>query len=111
MDPTTSQEMNCREQRFAQLPIHWVAVRSTTVDRFRPMISATTATMKPASGPATPMSNSARRFMIGPRKRIIAPNVPTKYGGPGMNNGSDAGTPVNAGEHIVPAFMGDQNEQ
>ena len=69
-----------------------VAARSTTVDRLRPMINATTAAMKPANGPATPMSNSARRFTIGPRSRMIAPNVPIKYGGPGINNGSDAGT-------------------
>ena len=63
-----------------------VAVRSTTVERCNPTINAATATINPANGPATPISNSARRSRIGPRIRMMAPNVPMKCGGPGMNS-------------------------
>src|SRR5215218_6741576 len=51
-------------------------------------------TRKPASGPATPMSKSARRDGIGDLILMNAPSVPAmKGGGMGMKKGSVASTP------------------
>src|SRR5687767_10282575 len=51
-------------------------------------------TRKPASGPATPMSKSARREGMGERILMKAPSVPArKGGGTGMKKGSVASTP------------------
>src|SRR5438270_11360308 len=60
--------------------------------------SAATATgmmtRKPASGPATPMSKSARREGIGDLILMNAPSVPAMNGGGmGMKKGSVASTP------------------
>jgi hypothetical protein len=60
--------------------------RSRTVECPRPYSRIGIATMKPAIGPATPMSNSARRSVNGARMRMTAPKVPNS-GGPGMKNG------------------------
>ena len=50
---------------------------------------------KLASGPATPMSKSTERRIMGPLSRMKAPSVPTmeKYGGNGMKYGRETGTP------------------
>src|ERR1044072_3768502 len=56
-----------------------------------PITDSGNATTNPASGPANPISNSARRDGIGERILINAPNVPVKNnGGAGMKNGSVA---------------------
>jgi hypothetical protein len=57
-----------------------------------PKINSGSATTNPAIGPAAAMSNNALRDGIAPRIRITAPSVPTNIGGPGMKNGSVAGT-------------------
>src|SRR5207249_9903107 len=49
------------------------------------------AIAKPKSGPDTPMSRSARRFGIGSRMLMNAPNVP-RGGTDGKKNGRDAWT-------------------
>src|SRR5439155_16982423 len=49
------------------------------------------AIAKPTSGPDTPMSRSARRFGIGSRMLMNAPNVP-RGGTDGKKNGRDAWT-------------------
>ena len=50
--------------------------------------------IKPAIGPATPMSNTARRVGIGESILIKAPNVPAgpTIGGVGKKNGNVAST-------------------
>ena len=50
------------------------------------------AAIRPASGPETPISNSALRFGIRPRIEITAPNVPIKLG-TGIKYGRLASTP------------------
>ncbi len=66
----------------------------TTVDSLRPSTYTGTATTRPASGPATAMSNSDRRSRIAPRSRMTAPSVPKKNGGgTGMKYGRETGIP------------------
>lgn len=66
--------------------------RGTRSDRRIPTASTGSATTNPASGPAMPMSNSARRVGIGERMRMTAPKVPMR-GGPGRKWGQVAHTP------------------
>ncbi len=47
--------------------------------------------MKPAKGPATPISVKIFRFLMGARMLMTAPNVPNKDSGNGMKKGKDAG--------------------
>ncbi len=63
--------------------------------KMSPMIAAGSANAKPASGPAIPMSKSARRDRIGSLILITAPKVPkgVRSGGAGMKNGSVARIP------------------
>ena len=56
------------------------------------MIEAGKATAKPASGPAMPMSNSARREVIGALILITAPKVP---------NGITGGRPGRAARFVI----------
>ena len=71
------------------------ASRSTVASRI-PSHNTGRQTRKPASGPATPMSKSARRCGIGLRMRMKAPSVPTRLTpgtGNGMKKGSVTSTP------------------
>jgi hypothetical protein len=63
-------------------------------DRKSPRRVIGTASAKPASGPAAPISMSVLRSGIGSRREMKAPNVPkmTKGGGMGMKKGRDAST-------------------
>ena len=63
-----------------------------TDERCRPTMSVRTAITKPAHGPAAPTSKSWRRSTIGLRRRMKAPNVPTKFTGHGAGRkyGGDA---------------------
>ena len=47
-----------------------------TLENAMPTASAGTRKTKPASGPAIPISKSARREKMGDRIRMNAPNVP-----------------------------------
>ena len=60
-----------------------------------PIMEAGSASAKPASGPAMPMSKSARRVVIGSLILMTAPNVPNrvKIGGAGIKKGSVAFIP------------------
>jgi len=62
------------------------------VDHCNPMMTAGTATMNPAIGPAAPTSSNALRSMIGDFIRMKAPNVPMMngIGGAGIKCGSVA---------------------
>jgi len=62
------------------------------VERSRPYRRIGSATTKPAIGPATPMSNRARRSVKGDRMRMTAPKVPNRFG-PGRKNGRVASMP------------------
>ena len=62
------------------------------VESLRPMNNAGINAMKPAMGPAIPMSNNARRVGNAWRIRITAPSVPA-IDGNGMKKGSVASTP------------------
>ena len=61
----------------------------------KPTTEAGNANAKPASGPAMPMSNSARRERIGALILMTAPKVPNGVmaGGAGMKNGNVARIP------------------
>ena len=52
-----------------------------------------TAKTMPATGPASPMSSSARRWSMGLRILMIAPNVPIGGIGAGRKNGGVASIP------------------
>src|SRR5262249_10289486 len=64
-------------------------------DQRRPIHRAGTATIKPASGPATAMSKSELRSRAGERMRITAPSVPNRNrgGGAGMKYGRVTAAP------------------
>ena len=65
----------------------------TTFDMWIPNHRNGSSATKPAIGPETPMSNSARFDGNASRIRITAPNVPErKIGGAGMKYGSVAST-------------------
>src|SRR5215813_1308791 len=63
--------------------------------KIRPTTDAGNAKAKPARGPAIPMSNNARRDLIGSLILITAPSVPNSVmvGGAGMKNGNVARIP------------------
>jgi hypothetical protein len=69
----------------------WIAASRLSAS---PAMSTGSATTIPASGPATPMSNSVRRSNIGERIRMNAPMVPSRFtaGGNGMKYGGLAFT-------------------
>jgi hypothetical protein len=56
------------------------------------MNSAGARKMKPATGPATPISKSARLVGMWERMRMKAPNVPVPGMGDGRKKGSVAST-------------------
>ena len=69
-----------------------------------------TASTKPAMGPAIPISNKARRVVMGARIRRNAPNVPNRVGA-GMKAGvADVDLVVFAGEEMA-EFVGHQYRQ
>ncbi len=61
--------------------------------RIRPMMPKGSATSRPASGPATPISSRVFLFGMGSLSEMNAPNVPSG-GIEGMKNGSEAATPL-----------------
>src|SRR5512132_414363 len=65
------------------------ALGEAGVAKTRPMIAAGNAKAKPASGPAIPMSNKARRDLICSLILMTAPKVPNRVtvGGAGIKNG------------------------
>ena len=82
------------EQRFSEQEPGPPWCAGTRRASRKPNHSTGRQTAKPASGPDTPMSNSALRFGIGDRMRMKAPRVPTRLkSGNGMKKGSVASTP------------------